>query len=236
MENKTDTETLLRTYNMTMQDVYKIIGKGVSTSYLKTSSLRSYTTIDDMTQDVLLYYLSTMKSTGEIRLNYYIKACKSREHFARLLFQAGMQKPYLVVNSKAYRERAYSFEDVFKDIEDCDDYKINTISKYLIDKEKEPNKTMQNKEIVDLIVEKLNTYNFNRLKLKYKDNLSFLMDTKNCLIAYKETLKQLRLIIDKFNGVPILELKEKYGCNPQYEMRKIRNILGEEVENYLRTF
>ena len=91
--DRTETELLLDTINLTMDDVYKIVGHAISKRYMEFPKLQSLETIDDMTQDVLIYCLSTMKSTGDIRLDHYIKKYNDRNHVISLLNMAAMQLP-----------------------------------------------------------------------------------------------------------------------------------------------
>ena len=69
----TETEELLKGIDMSIEDIYDIMRKGVANRYRMVSQLWGYETVDDMVNSLWLYYLSPMKSTGEIRLHYYIK-------------------------------------------------------------------------------------------------------------------------------------------------------------------
>ena len=60
MNNTNNTEELLKTIDLTLDEIYKIIKEGVTRRYSSFGQLRSLTTPDDMAQEVLLYYLSTM--------------------------------------------------------------------------------------------------------------------------------------------------------------------------------
>ena len=85
--DRTETETLLEGINLTMNEIYTTIKNSIAWRYKTVSQLWGYTTVDDMAQEVLLYYLSVMRSTGEIRLNHYIKKYNDRQHIINMLKQ-----------------------------------------------------------------------------------------------------------------------------------------------------
>lgn len=242
--NETKTEELLNSINLTMEEVYKLIKSGINERYKTIGPLQMYTTVDDLAQDVLVYYLSTMKSTGDIRLNYYIKKYHNRQHIVNMLIQTGRQQTYQLMNSKPFIERPYYLEDVVLNEGSSNEdnvQKTKVLETALTDYRAEQKILSEpiNDEIVTMIVDNLNATNYARLKNEYEkrkgnNTMPFMLDTKNCLKAYLMTLKQLKIIIDLCNG------KSKSSIRTDVILRRefayIQKALSGEVERYLRTF
>ena len=234
---KTETETLLESINLSIDDIYAIIKKGVASRNKSLQSLHKYTTIDDMTQEVLAYYLSIMKSTNEIRLNYYIRKYRDREHIMNLIKQSSYQYPLEVIRRRDFKENAiltssYDTETTTSLI-DTLEAKTDTIKEYW--------QNMNNEDFINELTETLMKTNFEILKEDYSKHeqshaiakLPFMLNVKNYTFTYafalKRTKQQLAIIKDLLWGFSKRELAKKYAQFTK-DLKIIKMVLQERFD------
>lgn len=242
--DRTETETLLEGINLTMNEIYTTIKNSIAWRYKTVSQLWGYTTVDDMAQEVLLYYLSVMRSTGEIRLNHYIKKYNDRQHIINMLKQTSYQLPIYTLRSTGMKHKPLSLQveiklenDYTTTLEECiEDPKAHT----------EITKDLLREDFLKVLIEELNTINFNILKTEYLEkkkkevvqfnasNLPFLLDTKNCLKATSRTKTQIRILKDLVKGCTKAELAKKYDTYKK-DMEIIKTAFLGRMKSYLKT-
>ena len=238
MNNTNNTEELLKTIDLTLDDVYNIIKEGVKSRYKSFKDLRSLTTPDDMTQEVLLYYLSTMKSTGDIRLNHYIKKYQDRQHIINLIKQTSYQLPIYLLRSKEAINKSVSLSLPLRQFEG------NTLEDMIADNQAEQAiySNITDKELTDLLRDELNTLNIYALKQKYNSaitkkyneyNLPFLLDTANMVKAYNRTLVQLQIVKDLCAGYSKSFVSNKYKTYKE-DIEIIKTAFLGKLNLYLR--
>ena len=110
---KTETEQLLNDIDMSIEDIYDIIKKGVANRFKIMKQLWGYDTVDDLSQNLILYYLSPMKTTGEIRLNYYIKKYNDKKHIENQIRLAAYQSPICRARRQEIKNRPVSFDQEY---------------------------------------------------------------------------------------------------------------------------
>lgn len=244
MNNTNDTEELLKAIDLTLDDVMKIIEEGVKKRYGAFKSLREITTADDLKQDVFLYYFSKMKSTGDVRINYYIKKYNDREHIINLIKQTAYQFPILQAQSVKAKNffATLSLDEKIGDIND----RPKTILDITPDKraEAEIYSNVTSAELMQLLRDELNDLNISNLKqqylketkeLRYSEyNLPFILDTENYIKANNRTLIQLQIVKDLCDGYPKKSLIEKYNSYKE-DIEIIKRALFGRLYNYLRT-
>ena len=241
MNNTNNTEELLKTIDLTLDEIYKIIKEGVTRRYSSFGQLRSLTTPDDMAQEVLLYYLSTMKSTGDIRLNHYIKKYQDRQHIINLIKQTSYQLPLYTLRSKEAVNQPLSLQMYYKSPEFSNSDGL-TLEEIIPSENAESDiyNNVTNKELLELLREELNRLNICRLRQSYKVNsydefnLPFLLDTSNYIKASEKTEVQLRIIKDLSEGCSKNSLSKKYASFRE-DMEIIRYAFLGKLHEYLRT-
>lgn len=246
MNNTNSTEELLKTIDLTLDDVMKIIEEGVRGRYRAFGHLREITTADDLKQEVFLYYLSKMKSTGDIRLNYYIKKYGNREHIINLIKQTSYQIPLWVLKSRVAKENEVTMS-LYINVGKYDALEKKTLIDTLPDNRSELDiyENITSKELYELLKEELNELNLKRLKQEYKKdnqenaydeyNLPFVLDTANYVKAYERTLIQLQIVKDLSDGYQKNVLTNKYN-NFKEDIEIIKKALFGRLYTYLRTF
>lgn len=240
MNNTNNTEELLKTIDLTLDDIYKIIKEGVTRRYSTFGQLRGLTTPDDMVQEVLLYYLSTMKSTGDIRLNHYIKKYQDRQHIVNLIKQTSYQLPLYTLRSKEAVNQPLSLQMPYSS--ESTGYITMTLEDTIMDEEAENAiyDNVTNKELTELLRDELNRLNICRLRQTYKVNsydefnLPFLLDTSNYVKATEKTEEQMRIIKDLSEGCSKNSLVKKYASFRE-DMEIIRYAFLGKLHEYLRT-
>lgn len=240
MNNTNNTEELLKTIDLTPDEIYKIIKEGVTRRYSTFGQLRGLTTPDDMVQEVLLYYLSTMKSTGDIRLNHYIKKYQDRQHIVNLIKQTSYQLPLYTLRSKEAVNQPLSLQMPYSS--ESTGYITMTLEDTIMDEEAENAiyDNVTNKELTELLRDELNRLNICRLRQTYKVNsydefnLPFLLDTSNYVKATEKTEEQMRIIKDLSEGCSKNSLVKKYASFRE-DMEIIRYAFLGKLHEYLRT-
>lgn len=209
--NITETEQLLNNIGMSITEVCDIIKKGVGSRFKSMTQLWGYDTVDDLSQTVLLYFLSPMKSTGEIRLNYYIKKYDDKKHIENLIRTSAYQAPICQARRKEVRNKPISYDVEFnQEGDDCPLSLEKTFADDYVAIKFEDNLNFE--DLIDNLTEILNQINLDNLKKQSKkDNLAFLIDMNNYLFVYKQTKTQLNLLKDLFYGYRRGELREKYS-------------------------
>ena len=239
-QTETETGKLLATIDLTLEDIYALIRKCVAHRYKHFSRLQSYTSVDDMTQDVFLYYLSPMKSTNEIRLNHYIKEYKDKQHIINLIKQTSYQLPLYTLRRKDAKEIPISLQSVIYEA----NFFVDTLEDVIEDTKlsNEFSNVEFTTDIMKLLVEALNEANYSILKQKAEKkktkynakNLPFMLNIKNCFLAYNRTKIQLRIIQDLADGYKNSELAKKY-ISFNKDIKIIREVFTNKINKYLRT-
>lgn len=243
MNNTNNTEELLKTVDLTLDDIIRIVKEGVNGRYRSFKLLRELTTKEDLEQDVLLYYLSPMKSTGDIRLNHYIKQYPDRQHIINIIKQTSYQIPIIFLNSSPVVNRPIlSIDQKLKDTD-------ATLEDIMPDRKAET-AIYDNASRIDLgnvLAEKLKEFNFQYLKDKYEGkkrhsysanslplllNIPYYIDTYN--MADDKTLTQLLIINDLCLGFSKKELAKKYDTFEE-DLKIIKQVLKKELKPYLAT-
>lgn len=240
MNNTNNTEELLKTIDLTLEEIYKIIKEGVTRRYSTFGQLRGLTTPDDMAQEVLLYYLSTMKSTGDIRLNHYIKKYQDRQHIVNLIKQTSYQLPLYTLRSKEAVNQPLSLQIPYSS--ESTGYITMTLEDTIMDEAAENviYDNVTSKELTELLRDELNRLNICRLRQTYKVNsydefnLPFLLDTSNYVKATEKTEEQMRIIKDLSEGCSKNSLAKKYASFRE-DMEIIRYAFLGKLHEYLRT-
>lgn len=210
--NKTETEKLLETINLSMDDIYNIAKLGVAQRYKNITKLWNYNTVDDTVQDVITYYLSTMESTGDIRLNYYIKKYQNREHIVNLIKQTSYQLPLRYLKRKELTHLPLSLDITVEETSN------KTLLDTIIDPKGEYDfNTIETKDFIESVLRELDNINYDRVRKlysKYFAKRSLLLNVNTYLYVYSKaqdkTDKQLDIIMDLYSGKAVKELQEKY--------------------------
>lgn len=236
-KTKTETEVLLERINLTMEEVYDIVRKGVASRYNSIKMLRSCTTVDDLTQKVLLYYMDEMP-IGDIRLNHYIKKYNNKEHIVNLIRQTSYQLPVNYANSqealnicKTYSlDYSYYLNDSYVEFgEMVEDVKA---SREIFD-------NLMLEDFKSVLRKELNRINLKLLKKsrqnKYKVNK---LDIKKVLPELKATAKektdlQMQIIQDLCDGYTAGEIRKK-KVNFIKNIQIIRGALKTIISKYQR--
>lgn len=241
MNNTNNTEELLKTIDLTLGDVYAIIKEGVINRYRSYGLLRALTTPEDMTQEVLVYYLSTMKSTGDIRLNYYIKKYQDKQHIINLLKQTSYQLPIYTLRSKEALNSPVSLNTFYGILSDTT--YTATLEDMIPDNNAESAiySNVTDKELNKLLREELDRLNLYKLKQVYninkydEYNLPFLLDTANYIKATEKTNIQMQIIKELSEGQSKTSLSKKYKSFKE-DFEIIRYAFLGKLHEYLRTY
>lgn len=242
--NRTETEDLLQQIGLTMDEVCAIIKKCVAWRYKTVSQLWGLTTIDDMAQEVLVYYLSTMKSTGDVRLDYYIKKYNDKQHIINLLKQTSSQLPMYTLRSTEAKHRAVSLQTELS-TKDGHTYLLEEILEDE-DATKAITEGILKDDFMNVLKEELDKINFNILRIEHRErlkkttlhfnasNLPFLLNTDNYILANNRTHTQLQIFKELAEGHTKTELIKKYvSFKKDFEILKTA-ICG-KMKSYLRT-
>jgi len=210
-QNITETEQLLNSIGMSIMEVQDIIKKGVANRFKSMVQLWGYDTVEDLSQNLMLYYLSPMKSTGEIRINYYIKKFGDKAHIENMIRLSAYQAPICQARRKEIKNRPISIDQAFSVDEDNAQM---TSEENIIDEsamiQLEDNLNFE--DLINNLTEILNQINLEGLKRQSKkDDLSFLIDMNNYILVCKQTKTQLNLLKDLFYGYKRGELHTKYS-------------------------
>ena len=209
----TETEKLLKGINMSIDDVYDIIKKGVANRFKMMPQLWGYDTVEDLAQNLMVYYLSPMKSTGEIRLNYYIKKYNNKSHIENQIRLSAYQTPLCQARRKEIKNRPISYEVAFNQSNNNDDNAISlkeTIADEYVKVKFEENLILE--DLINALTETLNQLNLDYLREhSKKDSLSFLTDMNNYILVCNQTKMQLSLLRDLYHGYKRCELNKKYS-------------------------
>ena len=227
----TETEELLKGIDMSIEDIYDIMRKGVANRYRMVSQLWGYETVDDMVNSLWLYYLSPMKSTGEIRLHYYIKKYNDKKHIENQIRLSAYQAPLVTARRNEVKNKPISYEqDINNDSDGSKITLVETLEDNYIKVQFENNLMLE--DIINTLTETLNQMNLDYLKQhSRKSSLEFLIDMNNYLLAYKQTSIQLNLLRDLYNGYKRNELTNKY-TNYNRQLNMIKNALSTLYPEY----
>jgi len=228
---KTETEQLLNNIGMTMEGVYDIVKKGVANRFRQVSQLWGYDTVDDLVQSLMLYYLSPMKSTKEIRLNYYIKKYNDKKHLENQIRLVAYQWPICQARRKEIKNKPISFDRDFN--VDSDDNSLAVIETIPDESSiAQVEDKLMIEDLINRLTELLNQLNLEALREKSKkDSLSFLIDMDNYIIVYNQTKIQLSLFKDLYYGYKRCELNKKYN-NYSKHLMVLKNALSKIYTQY----
>ena len=182
-----------------------------------------------------------MKSTGDIRLNHYIKKYNDRAHIINLIKQTSYQFPLHLLKNTVGLYRVVSIDTpISYDIDN------KTIGSLAVDRRAESAiySNVTYKELMELLKDELTRLNVDLLKQRYdrasKDgyseyHLPFLLDTNNYIRAYDKTLVQLQIIKDLNAGYTKKNLATKYE-NFVEDINIIKKAFLGRLYTYIRTF
>lgn len=209
-QNITETEKLLNNIGMSINDIYDIAKKGIANRFKMVPQLWGYDTVDDLTQNLVTYYLSPMKSTGEIRLNYYIKKYNDKSHIENQIRLSAYQTPFVAARKKEIKNRPISYDQDFGAINDNVVSIRETIADEYIKVKFEENLVIE--DLITSLTETLNQLNLDYLRAHSKENeLTFLINMNNYRTVYSQTKIQLNLLKDLYYGYRRCELNKKYS-------------------------
>lgn len=214
--SKTETEVLLERINLSIPEVYDIIKRGVTSRYNSMRQLKTCTTVDDLTQNVLLFYLDKMETANDIRLNHYIKKYNDREHIINLIKQTSYQLPI-------YYARTQEVINISKtcslDYEYCIDNHYVAFGEFVEDVKasKQITNNVMHKDFMMILKKELQRINYkiiknNRLKHinrknRHTEKYSILGMRKTAL---ENTEIQLNIIKDLCDGYKQKELRKRH--------------------------
>ena len=236
--NKTETEVLLERVNLTVEEVYDIIRKGVTSRYKTMKQLRASTTIDDLVQDVFAFYLDEMASVGEPRLKHYIEKYNNREHIINLIKHTSYQLPVYYARTKevSYCCDTLSFDFVYS-LND----RMVSFSEMVADQkiDTQPFYRIMDEDFYEFLRRELEDANFNILKAAYlkhrRINKSILLsiDVFNEIYskARDKTTVQLGIIKDLCGGYKAKELRHKY-TSFRANLDIIKKVLKDTIKKY----
>lgn len=232
--NKTETEILLESIDTTLDEVTTIVKNCVAWKYKTMPQLWGYETVEDMSQKVLVYLLSTMKSTGDIRLNHYIKKYNDKKHILNLIRQSALQLPLYTLRSAELKHKPLSFQI---ELPNNGYDSADTLLDILIDEKAstEIENRLFREDFMQLLIDELNKANFYILKSTATNTeLPFLFDTTNYVKICNRTKTQLAIIQDLYNGYKKKELAQKYS-NFKDHLAVVKQVLSENKSELLRT-
>lgn len=228
---KTETEQLLNNIGMSIEEMQDIIKKGVANRFKHMSQLWGYDTVDDLSQNLILYYLSPMKTTGEIRLNYYIKKYNDKKHIENQIRLAAYQSPICRARRQEIKNRPVSFDQEYSLTNNNGALSFEeTIEDEHMTMKFEDNLLLE--DLITELTETLNQINLDYLKKQSKkDSLSFLIDMNNYVLVTNQTKIQLNILKDLFYGYKRCELNKKYS-NYNKQITIIKNALTKLYPQY----
>lgn len=235
-KTKTETEVLMERINLTMEEVYDVVRKGVASRYNSIKMLRACTTVDDLTQKVILYYLDEMP-IGDRRLDHYIKKYNNKQHIINLIRQTSYQLPVSYAKSQEainqckmlsldygyYLNDSYlEFGEIVEDVKATREIFDNLML--------EDFKSILRKELnrVNLKLLKQARQNICRVnKLNLKKVLPELQAT-----AKEKTDMQMQLIQYMCDGYTAVEARKKGIINVNKNIKIIKSVLKTVVNKY----
>ena len=236
--NKTETEVLLERVNLSIEEVYEIIRKGVASRYKTMKQLRACTTVDDLVQDVLEFYLEEMASVGEPRLKHYIEKYNDKEHIINLIKQTSYQLPVYYARTK---EVSYSCDTLSFDFVYTLNDKEVAFSEMIADQKRDtqPFCRVMDEDFYEFLRRELEDVNFNLIKAAYlkrrriENSILLSIDVFNKLYteAHNKTITQLNIVKDLCDGYKPKELKHKYKSF-RANLDIIRNVLRNVISKY----
>ena len=203
--------------SLTFADMQGIIRKEVSKFYNSYKVLQADYEVDDIVDEVCLYYLSPMKRTGEIRLEHYVNTHPGDINYLKnLLKLTSRQWLNCVVRDKHIKHKELSLNSIISNADD----KVVELQDLIADDSIDIEAKVQEKDFLVGIVKDLREYNvmylYNKAKVvaekknKTLTQLEFICNTHNLIDVHKLTEAHLNLIKDLIAGYKSKELKVKY--------------------------
>lgn len=214
----------------TYTDMYELIKKEISKIYFSYAALRVDYTIDDLTNDVMLTYMSPMKSTGENRLQHYLDKYQGDINHLKNLFKlSARQQLNMALRNKHIKYKGFSLNTVVSHTDD----NIIEYQDLLVDESIDFDTKLEEQDFINSLIKDLDEYNKRNMymisleKQQVKSRLEFILDPNNLINVAMLTEKHKQMIIDLLNGYKVYELKTKYKKDYKYLMDGIKAVLQE---------
>lgn len=221
---------------LTIDMMINTIKGELSKHFYNYPSLVSHYDMEDVLQDVVCYYFSSMKKTDKMRLTHYSELYDNNINYLINLFKLTSRQwlnmlcrgneikanpislNSMVTNSsKSFGDSSCELQDLVKD---------NTLDKLLDD----------NEFLIDM-QRLLHEYNVKTLYTKFKktcrgrsDYCSFISNPNNLIEVQRLTSRQYSLLEDFLEGFSKAELKRKYDDYARL-FKVLKLVLTKRVEN-----
>ena len=213
---------------LTYSDMQELIRKEVSRFYYKYSAIKSEYEIDDIVDEVCLYYFSPMKHFDETRLDHYVKKYNGDINHLKNLFKlTSRQWLNLVLRDKHVKNKEFSLNSIITGVDD----KVVEFQDLLVDETIDLEAKLKEEEFLNELLIDLREYNLTHLynqaqsKNTMLKKLEFICNPYNMIDAHKLTETHLCLIRDIIAGYQSKELKAKYS-NYKYLMDSMTEVLS----------
>ena len=187
--------------NLTINEVKDTLMKGAIRNFNTRKDLRfQYEDAEDLAHNVLCYYLQPMKSTGEIRILYYLKRCNyNRQHIINVLNLTITQEAIGKLRSNIFKANKYNIS-LEEEIPTSDN---DAILSDIIEDVNSTNfiEDIEFRDIIRELKEHLENYNLEKIRKQFKrieNDLQFITNTEHYKDACNITSRQLNLINDLY--------------------------------------
>jgi hypothetical protein len=210
----------------TVKDMYDLVKKEITKRYLTYPGLKLDYSIDDLTNEVMVNYYSKMKSTGEIRLHYYVKKYNGDiAHLKNLIKLSAVQQLNMALRNKHVKNRGYSLNNILTSVED----NIVEFQDLLVDDKIDLDRKFEEEDFINDLIKELDEYNKKEVYTielnagRVTSRLNFLINPHNLIKVAELNEKHRELIKDLIAGYPPKELRAKYK-EYRYLMNGIKEI------------
>lgn len=214
---------------LTYADMRELIRKEVSKDYCKYKVLRSSYDIDDIVNDVCLYYLSPMKHYNETRLSHYVNKHKGVAYIKNLIKLTSRQWVGCVLRDKHVKHNAYSLNTVLSDA----DNRFVEFQDLIVDETIDLDARFNERDFLVDIIKDLREYNKKylfscaRQKDESLSELEFICSVQNNLKIGELNEMHYKLIQDLIYGYKVKDLKKKY-TEFNYLMNSLKEVLSKK--------
>lgn len=214
---------------LTYADMQELIRKEVSKLYYKYKAIHIDYDIEDIVNEVCLYYLSPMKHSDETRIDHYVKLYDGDiNHLTNLFKLSARQWLIVCLRNKNIKHRGLSLNTLINVGED----RVAELQDLIADESVHIDSDILEQDYLNGLVEDLRKYNTKYLYLKAKtknkalSELEFICNPQNIIDVGTLNDLHLKLINDIISGYKVWELKLKYQ-NYNYLIKALRETFNQ---------
>ena len=209
---------------LTYVDMQEIIRKEVSKFYYKYSAIRAHYDIEDIVDEVCLYYLSPMKHFDSTRLNHYVEKYNGDiKHLKNLFKLTSRQWLNMVLRDKQIKHKDVSLNNVISGMDD----KLVELQDLMSDDSIDIESRLREEEFLNDILADLRFYNLMYMCNYIKDKSVKI--TSLDIDVDRLTQLHLSLLKDIIAGYKVKELKSKYE-DYEYLITGVREVLNKKYK------